>query len=112
MINVRICSEVQVIDYNNDDCDDDGSIMSSLDSLIMPIRSSNEIHLLYAAILRGGIIDIVNSTNETSKISNPNKLKKYYSLFLNTLPSTINSCNGNIIKTIGDSLFFYFPNTR
>lgn len=86
-------------------------IMSSLDSLIIPIRSSNEIHLLYAAILRGGIIDIVNSTNKISEIYNPNKLRKYYSLFLNALPSTINSCNGNVIKTIGDSLFFYFPNT-
>ncbi|MDQ3084193.1 MAG: response regulator [Thermoproteota archaeon] len=58
-----------------------------------------------------GIIDIVNSTNQTSKISNPNKLRKYYSLFLNTMSSVINNCNGKVIKNIGDSLFFYFPNT-
>ena len=58
-----------------------------------------------------GIIDIVNSTNETSKISSPPKLRKYYSLFLNTMSSVINNCNGKVIKNIGDSLFFYFPKT-
>ena len=58
-----------------------------------------------------GIIDIVNSTNETSKISSPSKLRKYYSLFLNTMSSVINNCNGKVIKNIGDSLFFYFPKT-
>ena len=58
-----------------------------------------------------GIIDIVNSTNETSKISSPLKLRKYYSLFLNTMSSVINNCNGRVIKNIGDSLFFYFPKT-
>ena len=58
-----------------------------------------------------GIIDIVNSTNETSKISSPPKLRKYYSLFLNTMSSVINNYNGKVIKNIGDSLFFYFPKT-
>jgi len=58
-----------------------------------------------------GIIDIVDSTSETLKLSSPNKLRKYYSLFLNTISSVINNCNGKVIKTIGDSLFFYFPNT-
>ena len=55
-----------------------------------------------------GIIDIVNSTNETSKISSPNKLRKYYSLFLNTMSSVIDSCNGKVIKTVGDSIFLSF----
>ncbi len=58
-----------------------------------------------------GIIDIVNSTRETSTIANPYKLRKYYSLFLNTMSSVINNCNGKVVKTIGDSLFFYFPDT-
>ena len=58
-----------------------------------------------------GIIDIVDSTNQTSKISSPHKLRKYYSLFLNTMSSVINNYNGKIIKNIGDGLFFYFPKT-
>ena len=58
-----------------------------------------------------GIIDIVNSTNQTSKISAPNGLRKYYSLFLNTMSTEIKNCNGKVIKTMGDGLFFYFPHT-
>jgi CheY-like chemotaxis protein len=58
-----------------------------------------------------GIIDIVDSTNQTSKISSPPKLRKYYSIFLNTMSSVINNYNGKVIKNIGDGLFFYFPKT-
>ena len=58
-----------------------------------------------------GIIDIINSTEETSKITNPNKMRKYYSLFLNTMSSIISSCNGKIVKNVGDNLFYYFPRT-
>jgi CheY-like chemotaxis protein len=58
-----------------------------------------------------GFIDIVNSTKETAKIKEPNKLRKYYSLFLNTMSSVINDYNGKIVKNGGDNLFFYFPET-
>jgi CheY-like chemotaxis protein len=58
-----------------------------------------------------GFIDIFESTKETAKIKESRKLRKYYSLFLNTMASIINNFNGKIVKNIGDSLFFYFPNT-
>ena len=32
-----------------------------------------------------GFIDIINSTQETAKIKDPKKLRKYYSLFLNSM---------------------------
>ena len=102
---------MQVLDFNHDECDENGSnyAVSKPDN---PIYNKGQIKFInYTQQYCIGIIDIVNSTNETSKISSPNKLRKYYSLFLNTMSSVINSCNGKVIKTIGDSLFFYFPKT-
>jgi CheY-like chemotaxis protein/class 3 adenylate cyclase len=58
-----------------------------------------------------GIVDIMDSTKETAKIKDSRKLRKYYSLFLNTMNSIIDDSNGKIVKNGGDSLFFYFPKT-
>lgn len=58
-----------------------------------------------------GIIDIINSTKETSKIKDSGNLRKYYSLFLNTMSSIITNFNGKVVKNVGDGLFYYFPRT-
>lgn len=58
-----------------------------------------------------GFIDIINSTQETAKITDPKKLRKYYSLFLNSMSSILYQYNGKIVKNTGDNLFFYFPKT-
>ncbi|HKR74384.1 MAG TPA: response regulator [Candidatus Nitrosocosmicus sp.] len=58
-----------------------------------------------------GFIDIINSTQETAKISDPKKLRKYYSLFLNSMSTILQQYNGKIVKNSGDNLFFYFPKT-
>jgi CheY-like chemotaxis protein len=58
-----------------------------------------------------GFIDIINSTRETAKIKDPKKLRKYYSLFLNSMSTILNQYHGKIIKNSGDNLFFYFPKT-
>lgn len=58
-----------------------------------------------------GFIDIINSTQETAKIKDPKKLRKYYSLFLNSMSTILNQYDGKIIKNSGDNLFFYFPKT-
>ncbi|WP_458745479.1 response regulator [Candidatus Nitrosocosmicus sp. T] len=58
-----------------------------------------------------GFIDIINSTQETAKIKDPKKLRKYYSLFLNSMSAILNQYNGKIVKNSGDNLFFYFPKT-
>ena len=58
-----------------------------------------------------GFIDIINSTQETAKIKDPKKLRKYYSLFLNSMSTILNQYHGKIIKNSGDNLFFYFPKT-
>lgn len=57
-----------------------------------------------------GIIDIVNSTNTVSKLPQ-NKISLYYELFLNTIAQKATQFNAHILKTMGDSLLFYFPDT-
>ncbi len=58
-----------------------------------------------------GFIDIINSTQETAKIKESKKLRKYYSLFMNSMSAILNQYNGKIVKNSGDNLFFYFPKT-
>jgi CheY-like chemotaxis protein len=57
------------------------------------------------------IIDIVNSTGNTSQISGSEQIRKYYSIFLNTMASIIKNYNGKVIKNAGDCLIYYFPKT-
>lgn len=56
-----------------------------------------------------GFKDVINSTVETARIKDPKKLRKYYSLFLNSMSTILNQHNGKIVKNSGDNLFFYFP---
>lgn len=55
-----------------------------------------------------GVIDIVNSSEIASSLTTQ-QLEKYYGLFLNIMAEVVNSHRGFVIKNIGDSLLFYFP---
>ena len=55
-----------------------------------------------------GIVDIVNSTKTVAKLL-PNEIPKYYEIFLNNMTKTVISHQGEILKIMGDSLLFYFP---
>jgi CheY-like chemotaxis protein len=58
------------------------------------------------------IIDIIDSTKITQQlIADSNKIRNYYSIFLNTMASIINNYNGKVIKNAGDCLIYYFPKT-
>lgn len=57
-----------------------------------------------------GIIDIIDSTKTVAKLSQ-NKASRYYEIFLNIMAKTVNQFNAHILKTMGDSLLFYFPDT-
>jgi two-component system response regulator ChvI len=57
-------------------------------------------------------IDMIGSTKVISQLSTfPDKIRKYYSVFLNSMSAIIKKHEGIIIKNIGDSLIFYFPKT-
>ena len=56
-------------------------------------------------------IDMIDSTKIIAQIAIPDKVRKYYSIFLNSMSALIKKFGGSIIKNLGDSLVFYFPKT-
>jgi two-component system, OmpR family, response regulator ChvI len=57
------------------------------------------------------IIDIVNSTQVIAKMTNSKDIRKYYSIFINSSTSIARNFDARLIKNVGDSLIYYFPNT-
>ena len=57
-----------------------------------------------------GIIDMVNSTKIVATLPQ-RKLSYYYEIFLNSMAGTIEKFDGYVIKNIGDSLLYYFPDS-
>jgi class 3 adenylate cyclase len=55
-----------------------------------------------------GMVDMVNSTKITHQM-NPEKVVQYYQIFLNSMGSILGRFGGVVIKNIGDSLLYYFP---
>lgn len=55
-----------------------------------------------------GVIDIVNSTRITSRLS-IHKMGEFYSLFINWVAAVIKGYGGRVVKNTGDGLLFYFP---
>jgi two-component system, OmpR family, response regulator ChvI len=56
-------------------------------------------------------VDMIDSTKIIAQIAIPDKVRKYYSIFLNSMSALIKKFGGSIIKNLGDSLVFYFPKT-
>ena len=56
-------------------------------------------------------IDLVDSTKNTLKFSNSKDTREYYSTFINAIYEIVKKNNAKVVKNIGDSLLFYFPNT-
>ena len=56
-------------------------------------------------------VDIVDSTRITSSINNPEKVRKYYGIFLNTMAAIARNFGARVIKNVGDCLIFYYPRT-
>lgn len=58
-----------------------------------------------------GLVDMVNSTKISAKLS-PQKQARYYEIFLNSMGKVLCKFYGVVIKNIGDSLLFYFPESN
>lgn len=58
-----------------------------------------------------GMLDIVNSTAITSSLAHEGKIRKFYSLFVNSFSPIIAHFGGKVLKTGGDSMIYYFPDT-
>lgn len=57
-----------------------------------------------------GIVDMVNSTKIAATLPQK-KLSEYYEIFLNSMAETVEKFDGYVIKNIGDSLLYYFPDS-
>ncbi len=55
-----------------------------------------------------GFVDIVNSTKISATLRQE-KMSKYYEIFLNSMANIVERFGGFVIKNIGDSLLYYFP---
>lgn len=55
-----------------------------------------------------GIIDMVNSTDISHKLSTV-QWGKYFEIFLNRIANILSTFDGFVIKNTGDGLLFYFP---
>jgi two-component system, OmpR family, response regulator ChvI len=58
------------------------------------------------------IVDIVNSTRIVSEIEDADQVRKYYTIFQNTVSTIIEKHGAKTFKTLGDSLIYYFPMTE
>ena len=56
------------------------------------------------------IVDIVSSTKIMMSLPHV-KVSRYYEIFLNKMAEIVRKFDGIVVKNIGDSLLFYFPNT-
>jgi two-component system, OmpR family, response regulator ChvI len=56
-------------------------------------------------------VDMVNSTKVTLEISDRQKVRLFYSIFINTMAILARNYNAKIVKNAGDALIFYFPET-
>jgi class 3 adenylate cyclase len=56
------------------------------------------------------IVDAVNSTKITASLPKT-KMCKYYGIFLNAMAIIVREFGGSVVKNVGDSLLYYFPET-
>src|SRR5687767_5860678 len=60
-----------------------------------------------------GFVDMINSTSITAEMvfSDRRKIGQYYSIFINTMAVLAKNYGAKIIKSAGDALIFYFPDS-
>jgi CheY-like chemotaxis protein/class 3 adenylate cyclase len=57
-------------------------------------------------------IDVIGSSHITSSLQSSRKLKSFYAVFINEISAIIKNYGGRILKTVGDGIIFFFPETR
>jgi two-component system, OmpR family, response regulator ChvI len=56
-------------------------------------------------------VSMMDSTETTFTLSNPDKIRRYYSIFINTMAAIARNFDAKIIKNTGTSSIHYFPKT-
>jgi len=76
-----------------------------------PSHQAEEISFIGSQNCCVSFVDIIDSTKTTSNMSNPEKVRKYYEIFLNTIAAIARNFEAKIVKNVGDCLIFYYPET-
>jgi len=58
------------------------------------------------------VVDIVGSTSIVSAISSSEKIRKFYSIFINAMANILRKYDARVIKTVGDGIISFFPKTK
>jgi class 3 adenylate cyclase len=77
------------------------------------VRENVKREVVYSGISKAyciGLVDIVNSTAIAARIPDT-KMGEYYGTFLNSMSTIVQEFGAKIVKNIGDSLLYYFPQT-
>lgn len=56
-------------------------------------------------------VDIIGSSQITSNLYNSRKLKNFYTVFINEIADIVKNHRGRVLKTVGDGIIFFFPET-
>jgi len=57
------------------------------------------------------VVDIINSTEIILGMGSTQKVRKYISTFINSMTTLARNFDATIVKTVGDAVIFYFPET-
>src|SRR5215831_5265650 len=82
-----------------------------IENIVSTQKEEDEISLIRAQNCCVCFVDIVDSTRITSSINNPEKVRKYYEIFLNTMAAIARNFGAKIIKNVGDCLILCYPRT-
>lgn len=56
-------------------------------------------------------VDIIGSSQITSTLHGSDKVKNFYTVFINEIADIVKNYGGKILKTVGDGVIFFFPET-
>lgn len=85
----------------------------SQEDLIQTLESKIGTEIIFSGVCKSccvGFVDIVSSTSITAKLES-NQISEYYGIFLNAMSTIVRKFGAVVVKNLGDSILFYFPDT-
>src|ERR1700693_4908907 len=97
---------------------DRSSTSNSADSINLPLTSlggemkvKEEVQFLRSQNYCVCFIQMVNPTGAIITTNDSDNIRKYYTIFINTMSAIARNFGAKIVKNITDSLIIYFPQT-
>ncbi len=84
-----------------------------IEDVIKKIKNCIHDEISFSGLRNGyciGLVDMVNSTRVTTHLEH-GKMCEYYRIYLNSMTGIAKEFGAVVVKNIGDSLLYYFPDT-